>query len=246
MNPRLGHHEIEELLGAYALDAVDADEALTLENHLRGCPRCRAEVAAHRETAALLVEDRLEPPPELWDRVTAGMEEVPPPIDLAQFARAERRPSRATPWWLAAAAAVAVVLGAGSFVVQQQRHDQLQAALHSQEVAVEVLAAFNDPGARLATLRSGDGQVHVRAVLLRDGTGYVLADRLPDLSGGRVYQLWAMVDGAPRSAGVLGAEPAMARFHASNATTALAISIEPVGGAEQPTLPVLLTGLLEA
>ncbi len=34
----MAHHEIEELLGAYALDAVDADEARLVEDHLADCP----------------------------------------------------------------------------------------------------------------------------------------------------------------------------------------------------------------
>jgi hypothetical protein len=201
MNPRLSHREIEELLGAFALHAVEADEAAVIDRHLGECPRCRAEVAAHRETAALLVEDRLEPPAGLWDRLVAGLEEAPPPIDLAQFSRTRAAHRRAVPRWLAVAAAVAVVVGVGSFGFQQQRQvDKVEAALSGQEVAVEALAAFNDPSARLATLRSTDGAEEIRAVLLRDGTGYVLADRLPDLTGEQTYQLWAMIDGHPVSA----------------------------------------------
>lgn len=245
MNPRLSHPEIEELLGAFALHAVDGDEATVIERHLGDCPRCRAEVTAHRETAALLVEDRLEPPAELWDRLVAGLEEAPPPLDLAQFSQLKAVHRRAVPRWLAVAAAVAVVVGVGSFGVQQQRQvDKVEAALSGQEVAVEALAAFNDPSARLATLRSPDGAEEIRAVFLRDGTGYVLADRLPDLAEDRTYQLWAMIDGRPVSAGVLGPVPDVARFRASRATSALAISVEPAGGAEQPSLPTRLIGLL--
>ncbi|MEA3055576.1 MAG: hypothetical protein QOD30_1008, partial [Actinomycetota bacterium] len=48
------HDEIQELLGAYALDAVDPDERSDVEDHLRDCARCRAEVAEHRDTAAFL------------------------------------------------------------------------------------------------------------------------------------------------------------------------------------------------
>ena len=47
-------HEIEELLGAYALDAVNAEEATAVEVHLTTCPRCRAELDAYREMAAAL------------------------------------------------------------------------------------------------------------------------------------------------------------------------------------------------
>jgi len=36
---RLGHTEIEELLGAYALDAVDRETAEVIEAHLDECVR---------------------------------------------------------------------------------------------------------------------------------------------------------------------------------------------------------------
>ena len=54
--------DIELLLGAYALHATEPGESLEIEAHLAECPRCRAEVAAHLEMAALLGEsvDSLE------------------------------------------------------------------------------------------------------------------------------------------------------------------------------------------
>lgn len=245
VNPKLSHRDIEELLGAFALDAVDVEEASLIEGHLLECPRCRAEVADHRQTATLLVEDRLEPPATLWDRLSAGLEEVPPPIDLARLSRARATRRRIAPQWLAVAAAVAAVLGVGSLGLQQQRRvDHVESVLSSQEIAVEALAAFNDPRARLATLRSPDGAEQIRSVLLRDGTGYVLADRLPDLPDDQTYQLWAMIDGRTVSAGLLGPEPDIARFRTSSAAVALAISVERAGGAEQPSLPTRLIGLL--
>ena len=50
------YDEYSELLGAYALDAVDPDERDRIELHLTECPRCRAEVADHREVAAFLAQ----------------------------------------------------------------------------------------------------------------------------------------------------------------------------------------------
>jgi anti-sigma factor RsiW len=38
----MSHAEASDLLGAYALDAVDGDEFAELEEHLETCPRCRA------------------------------------------------------------------------------------------------------------------------------------------------------------------------------------------------------------
>lgn len=63
------HAEISELLGAYALDAVSPDEATEIEQHLAECPRCRAEVAAHREVAGVLGNLGGTAPAGLWSRI---------------------------------------------------------------------------------------------------------------------------------------------------------------------------------
>ncbi len=79
-----GHHELQELLGAYALDAVDPDEAAEIEFHLLTCPRCRAELAEHREVAALLGYAGAPAPAGVWDRIVAGLEEPPPALRLSR------------------------------------------------------------------------------------------------------------------------------------------------------------------
>lgn len=245
-NAPLGHDEVQELLGAYALDAVDADEAALVEDHLRDCPRCRAELAAHRETAAQLSHGHAEPPPQLWDRVAAALEggTPAPPLDLSTLRERHARRRGPARWTgIAAAAMVAAFLGLATVTVQQQRElDRVQAALDEGGLASAALAAFDDPAARHATLEGGGSEV--RAVVLPDGSGYVLAGGLPALAPGRTYQLWAMVDGAPVSAGVLGNRPTVTAFHVTPDTAALAISIERGGGASVPTMPPRVVGTL--
>jgi hypothetical protein len=65
----VNHAEITELLGAYALDAVSPEEAAEIEEHLVECPRCRAEVAAHREVAGVLGNLGGSAPAGLWARI---------------------------------------------------------------------------------------------------------------------------------------------------------------------------------
>ncbi len=73
MSDDRSHDEIRELLGAYALDAVEPGEAEVVAAHLEECDECRAEVDEHRQVAAAL-GNSVEPlPPELWDRIAAGL-----------------------------------------------------------------------------------------------------------------------------------------------------------------------------
>ncbi|MCU0309523.1 MAG: anti-sigma factor [Acidimicrobiales bacterium] len=74
--------EIEELLGAYALDAVDPDERRVVERHLLDCPRCRAELAGHLEVASWMAGGGAAAPDGLWDRIAGALEERPPEMRL--------------------------------------------------------------------------------------------------------------------------------------------------------------------
>lgn len=71
----MDHAQAAELLGAYALDAVDPDEAAAIEQHLETCPRCRDELRGHREVVGLLANAGEEAPEGLWARVVAGINE---------------------------------------------------------------------------------------------------------------------------------------------------------------------------
>lgn len=69
------HRALRELLGAYVLEQLDADDAGTVRAHLVGCETCRAEVADLRPVAAALhaldpaVADPAAPPADLGDQV---------------------------------------------------------------------------------------------------------------------------------------------------------------------------------
>ena len=72
----IAHVDASELLGAYALDAVEPDEAAAIEAHLETCPRCRAELVSHREVVGLLAYAGQEAPEGLWDRVVSRINDA--------------------------------------------------------------------------------------------------------------------------------------------------------------------------
>lgn len=74
--------EIEELLGAFALDAVDAEEAEQIERYLETHPEARDEVAQYRETASMLAFAGADAPSGLWHSIVASLEEEPPRLVL--------------------------------------------------------------------------------------------------------------------------------------------------------------------
>ena len=61
--------EAEELLPAYALNALGAEESALVEEHLDTCPWCPTLLREHAEVAAALAQaaEPFQPPPGLKD-----------------------------------------------------------------------------------------------------------------------------------------------------------------------------------
>jgi hypothetical protein len=250
VNPT-SHQEIQDLLGAFALDAVDDDERDLIEAHLAGCPRCRAEVATHRETAALLAHGGDRAPEGVWARITANLEEAPPDLaPMASLDDARERRSRRSISMRAAAAMGAVAAALTAFFgwrigVQDERLDRVRAEL--EEIAVQdglrraATAALADTGAEQVRLASFDGRTGVHVVRLPDGTGFAVADGLPPLPADRTYQLWALRQDAKISLGLLGQDPDVAPFQMVGPVLGYAITDEAAGGVKESTQsPVVL------
>lgn len=217
------HAEITELLGAYALDAVDDDERALVEEHLASCARCRAEVAEHREVATMLAHTGGDAPEGVWQRIAGLLEEAPPDLRLAPVAGSATTPVPPAPAvrrlaWRAAIGAVAASVVVVAFLGvqlrrQDQRIDDMQAALQD-----PLLFAFDDavtdPDSQLIELTSADGEVVLRGAITGDGLGYLSASPLPDLPADRTYQLWGGAGNALVSLGVLGDDPRIVSFAA--------------------------------
>jgi anti-sigma factor RsiW len=232
MERGLSHAELQDLLGAYALDAVDGEERELVELHLLDCPRCRAEVAEHRAVASFLASGGARAPEALWERIAGSLEEAPPQLDLAPVVPLTGRRSVSLRLGASAAAVAAAVIGVLGFEVVHQDH------------RINDLAR---PAANLVDLRSTDGRLAAQAVVLRGGAGYFVNNDLPELAPDRTYQLWALVGTRKVSAGVLGPAPRLAAFKADGAARGFAVTEERAGGVQSTDkAPVVLGRVTQA
>ena len=223
-----------ELLGAYALDAVDADERDAIAAHLTTCPRCRAEVAEHRETAAFLSQSGAPAPDGVWDRIAADLSPPAPPLRVRidpedhagrtgpgpadappsasvvslDDARRHRLRTRTLVAVISAAAVVVAVLGIVT-VNQSRRLDRLQTAMDN--VSVDRLANQTVGRASLQVHLVGAGAT-AQAVVDRSGRGYLITAGLRVPMRGDVYQLWGKVDGKVLSLGTFGGSTPVVPF----------------------------------
>lgn len=108
MTSLLDHEEIQELLGVYAVDAIEnPDERRVVARHLAICDECSHEVAENLEALTRLTEERPVP-----DAVWAGIRDAVGSnvVDLASRRPRTRRIATAAAGVTAIAAAVAIAL----------------------------------------------------------------------------------------------------------------------------------------
>lgn len=249
MERELTHDEAAALLGAYALDAVDADEREAVEHHLDECPRCRAEVADHRTVASFLGSAGGRAPDGLWDRIAGSLDEAPPELKLAPVVPINERRSVSLRVGAAAAAVAAAVIAVLGLEVVHLNHQVDNLAAPGRTDAALLSAAtrtFANPDAQHVSMRSPDGRVSAQAAVLTDGTGFLLADDLPALPTDRTYQLWALANGQKISAGVLGARPGVVAFrYAPSGLSGFAVTDEQAGGVTASTNNPVVLGTLQ-
>ncbi|MGQ0825398.1 MAG: anti-sigma factor domain-containing protein [Actinomycetota bacterium] len=243
-------HEMEAMLGAYVLDALDERERAQVEAYLGENPRARAEVDDLRETAAALaaapVTDAIAPP-ELWARIAHDIANDAPGDELAVRRSTTRR--RVAPALAAAASIVAIALAVQVLSLRGDLDDARRLGDDSLVAAFD--RASDVDGARAAELVSSTSEQHVaRVVVLPDGRGYLVGDALAALPSDRTYQLWAVTPAAdgddPKviSAGVLGSRPEAASFEVDEDVAAFVLTVEEDGGVVTSTQDPYAAGSL--
>ena len=260
------HMRVEELLGAYALDAVEADEAVDIEAHLATCPRCRAELNEHREVVGFFAYAGQDAPAGLWDRITAGMQDQPPelrldrirastvtadgvadqpaapviPIDRHRGPRPRRSPGYRA--FVAVASAAAVVVAVLGVALAQARSS---ANRHSAVATMaDVRTALDQKGSRKVVMASpGGGGASLDAVVTPSGVSYLYDSSLTPLPVDRTYQVWGVVGRERISYGLLGTRPAaVVRFETGPGVDALAVTAEVASGVVTSHEPTVVKG----
>jgi anti-sigma-K factor RskA len=234
----------EDLLAAYALDALDSDDVARVEAHLAANPDAQVQLDRYHDAIAGYAEAELSvtPPADVWQRIN---ERTAPPVvaseppattSVAPVVLLRRASASARARWLTAAAAALVIVAGLAFALSRGSD-----ATRADQFAEAVDDADNRTG-----LVAGEAGT-ARIAITPDGAGLIDLSALDSVDAGRTYQLWSLDADVPVSLGVLtgaAVEDGIAAFDAPPGTRAVGLSVEPVAGSASPTLPVVATGEL--
>ncbi len=261
MSPALTRDQALDLLPLYVLGALEPGDAQSLEAYLQSHPDFLAQLRSAEDVAAFLPHAAPEAslPRDAKRRLMTRIS-----ADLARPATAEAVPPRKRArdrgwraglarWTAQAAGALVVLVLIGLYAVRLQ-------------------AQLNQTSAELATMRQAVGaiQQHLGVIASADRIVRLLGTEEAPTAGGNLhisgdkgvmvllglaplpetqsYQLWLVVEGQPRSAGLFAAKPDAATVvdilvsPDAQTFTAVEVTVEPAGGS--PTLqgPVVLRG----
>ncbi len=231
------HDELRDLIPAYALDALGAEETRDVEAHLPDCPACREDLALLRDAAAALAGgvSAVEPPAALRARVLNAV-------------RPARRDAR-VPWGWALSLAAAAVIILVLISINTSLERRLEALTANVQAETQVLGLLTTPGVRTVAL-TGSVPSRVRLVFdPRSGRGALVVAGLREPGPNLVYQLWLVAGKTPVSAGVfrpVSGQPLIVTLRPDlHRFQAVAISVERgPGGAPSPTSAPILVGAI--
>lgn len=273
------HDEAREAMPLFVIDADDAQTRAALLAHVAECEACRQALQEFELTADALgrAVPQIQPRPELRQRTLSailGAEAAPerPRTPLAMPPRPEIAPRRAPVWpqWLAAAAALVAVASLAGLLSTRAELSRMRETLAAWQARVaEAEQSTLSARAELVTHRQAlevmtaddllqvslkgvapAARAEAKVFLSRARNTLIFSARdLPPLPADRTYQLWAIADGKPISAGVFAADASgrgqlIAQLAGLTSTpAALAVTVEPRGGVPSPTGPKYLLGV---
>jgi anti-sigma-K factor RskA len=225
--------EVDELLAPHALDALEPADRLEVLEHLSECRLHDEELAGYRDVASRLplAVEAMAPPAGLRSNVVRRFEQ-----EVAQSTSPEpAAPARRTGFF------------EGLF-----RRPGLGYGLAAALLATVIgLAAWNltlndeAPAAAVWTHVVEQNSMRMELVYIPDQQVGVVNLRVPAPAPGQDYQLWQITAEGPLSLGVVDYRQAAYAIQADlSGATALALSVEPLGGSVQPTTtPIIVVEL---
>jgi len=249
------HQQITDDLVLYALRELPEQQALEVRRHLDDCPECRRELGDLNSDMALLALSSVGPTPPQRSRER-----------LLKAIKSEPRRSKAVvmrrPWWSFVPSFAAVLLAIFGLMlwrentslrrkldVAQQTSSQKKAELERAQLVLDTLTSPESSHFALVAAKSQPVPEGRASYMQKTGTLVFTAQHLPALPPQKVYQLWLIPasGSAPMPFGTFkpdaqgNASMVMPNMDKA-APKMFAVTIEPEGGSQTPTMPIVMAG----
>ena len=250
MSP-MDDRSFDDLKDAYVLGALPGEERATVEAYLALHPERQAEIDDLAGVAGLiaLAPPEQDPPADLRRRLMQVVESE------SARPRAERRSAASWFGWLgdfrnvALGAAALLVVGLLSWNVLLQ--EDVQDLRRQVEEARTADRAQEDQAQETREIELGgawaEQGAHAEVTALKDDRAVLVVEDMPPMPEGRTGQVWVIRDEKPEPSGLLepsGNMAATAITTPLNNADAIAVTVEPAGGSDEPTSdPVLVKEL---
>ena len=256
----MNHEPFDSLAPVYAVGALDGDDLVRFQAHLRaGCPTCEAVVRESEDALAALGREAppMIPPAHVRDALVRRVQ-----------ASTRPRPAPRFGWvrWAAATAAAAIAAAAftGGMVASRYEarlgkiareialaRDQLgreQARLREEIFSARAMTdLLRDPATRVVTLNGLPAAPGAsgRVVWHEQAGGRLYVSGLPPAPAGKTYELWTIAGATPRPDGTFDVGPGGGAAHPvapvdDGPVKVFAVTLEPAGGVPAPTGPMVL------
>jgi hypothetical protein len=248
------HQEISGDLVLYALRELPEAQAAEMRQHLESCPQCRRELNEINSDIAIMALSTVGPmpPQRSRERLLNSIKNEP---------RRRRSLVMRRPWWSLAPYFALVLLAVFGLLLwrenstlrrrldaAEQRSVQQAADLDRARMVMDVLT---NPGANHYVLAADKNAVQPegRASFIPWKGLVFTASHMKRAPEGKTYQLWLIPEkGAPMPAGTFNpdergnASIIMPKWEKAPPAKMFAVTIEPDGGSQTPTMPIIMAG----
>ena len=247
---------IEELLPAYALNAIDDVDRDRVELHLRECADCRRDVAEYRSVTAMLAfaAPQVEPSETLKQRVLEATGAKPQAVRESPSLAANLSTWLANlfraPAFSAMTLVLVIALGVWNLSLQNQIaqqatvNQQMQSDVTRTRAIVSMVAySETEPKHMQASDVAPQAVGRLVAAPELNSLALIVYD-MPKLEASRVYQVWLIDPAGERTSGGTFTVDASGRAWVLirapkplSGYQGIGITIEPEGGSPKPTTP---------
>lgn len=254
------------IIESYVLGLLDAKESGEVEQLALQYPEIRNEINEVQQSLQSYAEvNRMEPRKELMDEIWNKLESTTPLKNPDVISSTPTKPVKRIISIQVYLAAAVLLLLLTSFILNIYLSNELK---HTRSLISELnntnlkiaenleiqKASFNameqqfafiiNPDTRAIRLNGLPAHENAAAYIYwntQNAEVFIASSGLPKLSANSQYQLWAIVDGAPVSAGLIADnQGTLQKMDSFKNVQAFAITIEPVGGSKTPTLDAMV------